>query len=631
MKYLTYLIYALFFVIIAGAGAVFFGPSLPILEGVEVKIVKSGSMEPAIATGGIVVVRPAAEYRVGDVITYTDRTADIPTTHRIMDVYMENGTKWFVTKGDANEDVDIAPVALGSVLGRVIFSMPYAGYVIDFARQPMGFAALIATPALLIVFGELEKIRAEVWGRRREGRREDEREEEPEDVPERPAFVPEREYAPVLAGAYDTGELGGYTLDLRGRSARVVREAYRYGAERVATARVASVRYIDEHTLDLRRRLVEPVERRVRVEAAPVARLQWLPAWATPVLVLVLGVAVASANFVPYTVSYFSSTVQSTGNVFKASDNFGFDPPEPFAFSVEPESVCRNYTLRQQGNVIPSGNFSTTTTFDIVPDTSGSEIQYVVSIENRIGDACGALEVGVGAGTAVPLANFSFSSTHDGSWSLPLTFSNGSALNTNTNSCTMDIRFSATFESASYATTSQVIIRRNTDPCPVTQTLSAPASFDATMDLTATSEDETNEIQSNSLQGDSVNEVQSNSEESGLGTDGEENGDETKDDDANTNTEEGMKEETKEDASTETTEQNAGEGETNPTQDVHNEESAMTTTEENATPAEPASGEETTEPSQDSPEPPSTDPTPDPAPEETSPEPAPNTDSTHTA
>ena len=42
--------------------------------------VQSGSMQPAISLGSLVIVKPAGEYVVGDVITF--KTGPTPTTHR---------------------------------------------------------------------------------------------------------------------------------------------------------------------------------------------------------------------------------------------------------------------------------------------------------------------------------------------------------------------------------------------------------------------------------------------------------------------------------------------------------------------------------------------------------------------
>ncbi len=166
MKTLSHIMYGLFTLLLIGVALLFFVPSLPIAGGIDIKIVKSGSMEPAIMTGGIVVIRESATYVPGDIVTFMSAGGDIPTTHRILSEQVEGGKTMFVTKGDANEEQDTEPALRENVIGKVLFTVPYLGYVLDFARQPLGFAILIGLPALLIVIDEIEKIWKELRRRR---------------------------------------------------------------------------------------------------------------------------------------------------------------------------------------------------------------------------------------------------------------------------------------------------------------------------------------------------------------------------------------------------------------------------------------------------------------------------------
>lgn len=167
MKIVLIIVNTFFILLLLGVAGLFLVPLLPIDNNIEIKIVESGSMEPAIKTGSLVVITPASSYGVGDVITFESTTALIPTTHRIVSISDENGTKMFTTKGDANEEADTNLVAEGSVIGRVFVAMPYAGFILDFARQPIGFSLLIVLPALLIIFGEIEKIWSEIRKRKK--------------------------------------------------------------------------------------------------------------------------------------------------------------------------------------------------------------------------------------------------------------------------------------------------------------------------------------------------------------------------------------------------------------------------------------------------------------------------------
>ena len=133
-------------------------------------------MEPAIQTGAIIVIAPANDYNTNDVITFNLGRNDIPTTHRIIDERIVGGESRYVTKGDANEERDPQEVANEDIEGKVLFSVPFVGYVLDFARQPFGFAILIGVPAAYIALEEGINIFTEVKKARK--RKEDDEESE---------------------------------------------------------------------------------------------------------------------------------------------------------------------------------------------------------------------------------------------------------------------------------------------------------------------------------------------------------------------------------------------------------------------------------------------------------------------
>jgi signal peptidase len=127
--------------------------------------VQSGSMEPSIKTGSIVFVHLEKEYRVGDVVTFRSPKSIKDTfTHRIVRIEKDADINklLYYTKGDANEDEDNEPLDPGLVLGKVVFTIPFLGYPLAFAKTQMGFVALIIIPATIIVYSELIKIKDEV-------------------------------------------------------------------------------------------------------------------------------------------------------------------------------------------------------------------------------------------------------------------------------------------------------------------------------------------------------------------------------------------------------------------------------------------------------------------------------------
>lgn len=117
----------------------------------------TGSMEPAIPVGSIVVIKPAnpKTLKVGDIICFKIKSESATTvTHRIINITSEG----FRTKGDANEDPDQWIVKKQNVIGKAIFTIPYVGYIGYFVRTPIGFILLIVIPASLIIIIEIRNI-----------------------------------------------------------------------------------------------------------------------------------------------------------------------------------------------------------------------------------------------------------------------------------------------------------------------------------------------------------------------------------------------------------------------------------------------------------------------------------------
>ena len=125
-------------------------------------------MVPAIPVGAIVIVQPKSEYAINDIVTFgADTKNQIPTTHRIVSAREQGNATMFTTKGDANEEPDQNEIAQSQVIGKVLVHIPFAGYVLDFARQPLGFALMIALPAGIIILDEVIRIFREVKDMRR--------------------------------------------------------------------------------------------------------------------------------------------------------------------------------------------------------------------------------------------------------------------------------------------------------------------------------------------------------------------------------------------------------------------------------------------------------------------------------
>jgi signal peptidase len=133
--------------------------------------VESGSMEPAIKSGSVILVLPKNQtvispldtlpkFQKGEVITFLAGRETI--THRITEIVKSEGKIFYKTKGDANKGEDVGKVAEENVLGKVVFSLPYLGFLVSFAKTQAGFIFLIVIPATIIVWSEILNIREEI-------------------------------------------------------------------------------------------------------------------------------------------------------------------------------------------------------------------------------------------------------------------------------------------------------------------------------------------------------------------------------------------------------------------------------------------------------------------------------------
>jgi signal peptidase len=142
---------AALFLAMLGALLLNFGPRvLPFAD----YAVLTGSMNPAIPVGALVIVMPAkpSQLAVGDVITYQrpDRPGAM-VTHRIYSIEVqEDGTRVFMTKGDANPSPDPYHLNLGGKGWKVAYAIPFLGYLTVYSASWWGRLLLVTLPALLL-------------------------------------------------------------------------------------------------------------------------------------------------------------------------------------------------------------------------------------------------------------------------------------------------------------------------------------------------------------------------------------------------------------------------------------------------------------------------------------------------
>ncbi len=91
--------------------------------------VYSGSMRPAMDAGDIVIIAKVTPDTIkpGDVVQF--REEDYTVMHRVVEIVEIEGSTFFITKGDANNNPDTNPVIPENVVGKVIFTIPRIGWI----------------------------------------------------------------------------------------------------------------------------------------------------------------------------------------------------------------------------------------------------------------------------------------------------------------------------------------------------------------------------------------------------------------------------------------------------------------------------------------------------------------------
>jgi len=109
------------------------GVLVPRLGGAAPYTILTGSMQPGLPPGTLVVVKPVQPENVaiGTVITYQLESGK-PTvvTHRVVRVGFDGtGQRIFSTQGDANNAPDAKPVLAAQIRGEQWYSVPYLGHL----------------------------------------------------------------------------------------------------------------------------------------------------------------------------------------------------------------------------------------------------------------------------------------------------------------------------------------------------------------------------------------------------------------------------------------------------------------------------------------------------------------------
>ena len=136
--------------------------------GIRLYTVQSGSMEPTIKTGSLILVKTKGTYAPSDIITfYKSSASKEAVTHRLLELKTENGITYGITQGDANNTPDQERIYLYNIIGKVRLAIPYLGYPLGFARTTTGVVILIIIPTTIIIYDEILKIKQELRNKKK--------------------------------------------------------------------------------------------------------------------------------------------------------------------------------------------------------------------------------------------------------------------------------------------------------------------------------------------------------------------------------------------------------------------------------------------------------------------------------
>ena len=141
------------------------GNEVPMPFGYGASVVLSGSMEPVLSVGDLLIVQQQDGYEVGDIVVY--QSGNMPVVHTIVEISGETVT----TRGEANNAND-EPLPISAIKGEVIAAIPLVGSLIWALKTPAGILVTLVAAVLLVELSfrsgkaekeeEKEKIKAEI-------------------------------------------------------------------------------------------------------------------------------------------------------------------------------------------------------------------------------------------------------------------------------------------------------------------------------------------------------------------------------------------------------------------------------------------------------------------------------------
>lgn len=117
--------------------------------GYKAFVISSGSMEPTLNIGDIVIIKETKQEQIskGNIITFRKDGYNI--THRINDIIEKDGEKYYQTKGDKNTTNDADLVKYEEIEGVYVFKIDKIGSIITYAQNTTTIIIIICVIYLI--------------------------------------------------------------------------------------------------------------------------------------------------------------------------------------------------------------------------------------------------------------------------------------------------------------------------------------------------------------------------------------------------------------------------------------------------------------------------------------------------
>ena len=107
------------------------------LYNTAILVVLTGSMEPTIKSGELIIIKEQTDYNIDDIVTYKE-DRNFFVTHRIVNKYEDK----YETKGDNNNLIDES-INKDQIEGKVIYHSKVCGFFILYLLKPITLIVII--------------------------------------------------------------------------------------------------------------------------------------------------------------------------------------------------------------------------------------------------------------------------------------------------------------------------------------------------------------------------------------------------------------------------------------------------------------------------------------------------------